>query len=136
MAVCPPTAELGFAWHRYQEVLRLLEMIDTRVSQQLQVHRIADSYQPEVRAWLAKRPRFHLHSTHLQLVARPAGAVVPRADRQDDPPWWFGGVEDLVAVIEQYQRVHNDEPKPFVRIANAESILTAKVRYGHMNSNK
>ncbi|MEO3743501.1 IS630 family transposase, partial [Plantactinospora sp. B5E13] len=40
-------------------------------------------------------------------------------------------VDDLVTAIEEYLRVHNDDPKPFVWTATAESIL-AKVRRGRV----
>jgi hypothetical protein len=40
-------------------------------------------------------------------------------------------VPDLIASIEKYMEVHNDEPKPFIWTATAESILT-KVRRGRV----
>jgi hypothetical protein len=43
----------------------------------------------------------------------------------------FASVDDLVAAITEYLQVHNDDPKPFVWIASAESILT-KVRRGRV----
>ncbi|MBM0260089.1 IS630 family transposase, partial [Micromonospora sp. 4G55] len=43
----------------------------------------------------------------------------------------FRSADDLVAAIEEYLRVHNDDPKPFVWTATAESILT-KVRRGRV----
>lgn len=43
----------------------------------------------------------------------------------------FRSVGDLVTAIEEYLRVHNDDPKPFVWTAAAESIL-AKVRRGRV----
>jgi hypothetical protein len=43
----------------------------------------------------------------------------------------FRSVPDLIAAIEEYLRVHNDDPKAFVWTATAESIL-AKVRRGRV----
>jgi hypothetical protein len=43
----------------------------------------------------------------------------------------FRSVGDLVEAIEEYLRVHNDDPKPFVWTATAESILE-KVRRGRV----
>ncbi|MBB5114151.1 hypothetical protein FHU28_003990 [Micromonospora echinospora] len=40
-------------------------------------------------------------------------------------------VADLVTAIEEYLRVHNDDPKPFVWTSTAETIL-AKVRRGRV----
>jgi hypothetical protein len=44
-------------------------------------------------------------------------------------------VPDLIAAIEKHMQVHNDEPKPFVWTATAESILT-KVRRGRVALNQ
>ena len=43
----------------------------------------------------------------------------------------FRSVPELVAAIENFLRVHNEDPKPFVWTATAESIL-AKVRRGRV----
>lgn len=43
----------------------------------------------------------------------------------------FGSVYDIVASIEEYLRVHNDNPEPFVWTATSESIL-AKLRRGRV----
>src|SRR3989337_1946831 len=65
-----------FARHRHNGFLLI---IDTRVPRKLQVHMIVDNYgthtHPDVQAWLAKHPRFHLHftptaSSWLNLVER------------------------------------------------------------------
>ena len=65
--------------HRHQEWLKFLKTIDRQVPKDLQVHLILDNYathkHDEVRKWLAKHPRFHLHftptsSSWLNLVER------------------------------------------------------------------
>ena len=43
----------------------------------------------------------------------------------------FKSVPDLIAAIENYLRLHNDDPKPFVWTATAEEIL-AKVKRGRV----
>jgi hypothetical protein len=40
-------------------------------------------------------------------------------------------VADLIAAIEEYLAVHNEDPKPFVWTATADSIL-AKARRGRV----
>jgi len=35
----------------------------------------------------------------------------------------FHSVEDLIETIEDFLRAHNDDPKPFVWTASAESII-------------
>jgi transposase len=53
--------------HRHQEFLSFLRHIEANVPHQLDVHLICDNYathkHPRVRAWLARRPRFHVHFT-------------------------------------------------------------------------
>src|SRR6266511_3401753 len=65
--------------HRNGEFLRFLRTIDRAVPKHLAVHLIVDNYgthtHDNVKAWLAKRPRFHLHftptsSSWLNLVER------------------------------------------------------------------
>ena len=65
--------------HRHTEFLKFLRTVDKQVPKGLQVHLICDNYathkHPNVQAWLAKHPRFHLHftptsSSWLNLVER------------------------------------------------------------------
>lgn len=53
--------------HRHQEFLRFLQTIDKAVPVELDLHLICDNYgthkTPEVRKWLLRHPRFHLHFT-------------------------------------------------------------------------
>lgn len=125
-----------FERHRHQEFLRFLRTIDTNVPRKLQIHMIVDNYgthtKPEVKAWLAKHPRFHLHftptsSSWLNLVERWFRELTDKMIRRGV----FHSVDDLITAIEQYLRVHNNDPKPFVWTATAESIL-AKVRRGRV----
>ena len=125
-----------FARHRHDEFLRFLRTIDTSVPRKLQVHMIVDNYgthtHPNVKAWLAKHPRFHLHftptsSSWLNMVERWFAELTDKMIRRGV----FRSVDDLVKAIEEYLRVHNDDPKPFVWTATAESIL-AKVRRGRV----
>lgn len=125
-----------FARHRHDEFLRFLRLIDTQVPRKLQVHMIVDNYgthtHPDVTAWLAKHPRFHLHftptsSSWLNLVERWFADLTGKMIRRGV----FGSVDDLIDAITEYLKVHNDDPKPFVWTATAESILE-KVRRGRV----
>jgi len=53
--------------HRHIEFLKFLRKIDKETPKGLQVHLICDNYathkHPNVKAWLAKHPRFHMHFT-------------------------------------------------------------------------
>jgi len=125
-----------FARHRHDEFLRFLRIIDTSVPRKLQVHMIVDNYgthtHPDVQAWLAKHPRFHLHftptsSSWLNLVERWFADLTGKMIRRGV----FGSVDELIDAITEYLKVHNDDPKPFVWTATAESILE-KVRRGRV----
>lgn len=125
-----------FARHRHDEFLRFLRTIDTSVPRKLQIHLIVDNYgthtHPQVKAWLAKHPRLRLHftptsSSWLNLVERWFSGLTTKMIRRGV----FHSVDDLVAAIEEFLRVHNDDPKPFVWTATAESILT-KVQRGRI----
>jgi transposase len=100
------------------------------------VHLILDNYathkHPNVQAWLAKHPRFHLHftptsSSWLNLVERWFRELTDKALRRGV----FHSVPDLITAIEAYLDAHNSDPKPFVWTATADDIL-AKVARGRV----
>lgn len=122
--------------HRHEELLKFLRTIDREVPKGLQIHLILDNYSTHkhanVNAWLAKHPRFHLHftptsSSWLNLVERFFGKLTDKALRRGV----FASVPDLIAAIEDYLNATNQDPKPFVWTATAESILN-KVRRGRV----
>jgi transposase len=122
--------------HRHQEWLKFLKTIDRQVPKDLQIHLILDNYpthkHEEVRSWLDKHPRFHLHftptsSTWLNLVERWFRELTDKASRRGV----FHSVPDFVASIQEYIDAHNDDPKPYIWTATAESIL-AKVARGRI----
>jgi DDE superfamily endonuclease len=97
---------------------------------------ICDNYgthkHPNVKKWLAKHPRFHLHFTHtssswLNLVERWFRDLTDKAIRRGV----FHSVNDLITAIEDYLKTNNDNPKPFIWTATAEQIL-AKVARGRV----
>lgn len=118
--------------HRHQEFLSFLRHVERNVSTELDVHLIVDNYSThkhaKVRAWLAKRPRFHLHFTPtyaswLNQVERWFGLITQQAIRRGS----FKTVKDLVAHIDRYITAYNQHSRPFKWTATAESIL-AKVQ--------
>ena len=93
----------------------LFRSIDRQVPKNLQVHLIVDNYgthtHDNVTAWLAKHPRFHLHftptsSSWLNLVERWFRDLTDKAIRRGV----FRSVPQLIAPIEQYLNVHNEDP--------------------------
>ena len=122
--------------HRNTEFLKFLRIIDREVPRGLQIHMICDNYgihkHANVKTWLAKHPRFHLHftptsSSWLNLVERWFRDLTDKAIRRGV----FHNVNDLITAIEDYLKVNNDNPKPFVWTATAEQIL-AKVARGRV----
>jgi putative transposase len=114
--------------HRHQEFLGFLRAIDKAVPADLDIHVILDNYathkHPKVKAWLAARPRWHLHfiptySSWLNLVERFFAHISDKAIRRGS----FHSVRDLVAKIDHFVTHYNQSCKPFVWTATAESIL-------------
>ena len=91
---------------------------------------------PEVKAWLARHPRFHMHFTPtsaswLNMVERFFRDLSENQLRRAA----FCSVPDLVNTIEQYIVKHNRDPKPFIWTAKASDIL-AKVTRARAKLNK
>jgi putative transposase len=89
---------------------------------------IVDNYathkHPKVKAWLAQRPRFHLHFTPtyaswLNQVERWFALITDRAIRRGS----YSSVKQLIARIEQFVAAYNKTSAPFVWTATADSIL-------------
>jgi transposase len=123
------------AHHRHQEFLSFLRHIDANVPKTLDVHLIVDNYgthkHAKVKAWLARRPRFHIHytptySSWLNQVERWFGLITQRAIRRGS----FSSVTDLRHQIERFVADWNQHPKPFVWTATAKSILAKLERLG------
>jgi transposase len=117
--------------HRHQEFLSFLKHVDHNTPPGMTLHLIADNYathkHPQVKAWLARHPRFHLHFTPtyaswLNQVERWFALITRQAIRRGS----FRTVRQLVDKIEQYVAHYNDHKRPFVWTATANSIL-AKV---------
>jgi transposase len=126
--------------HRHQEWLSFLRKIDRNTPKGKELHLIADNYathkHPEVKAWLAKHPRFHMHFTPtsaswLNMVERFFRDLSENQLRRAV----FRSVPELVCAIEQYVEKHNRDPKPFIWTAKASDIL-AKVTRARAKLNK
>ena len=117
--------------HRHIEFLAFLAQIDRRIPKELDLHLVLDNYathkHPDVVAWLATKPRFHLHfvptsCSWLNLVERFFAQITTKRIRRGS----FQSVKELQNEIKDYLRVHNKEPKPFKWTASAQAII-AKV---------
>ncbi len=114
--------------HRHQEFLGFLERIDAEVPAGLDVHLVIDNYcthkHAKVRAWLAARPRFHVHFTPtyaswLNQVERWFGIITRQEIRRGS----IGSIGELVRRIEAFVASYNARSRPFVWTATADEIL-------------
>ena len=114
--------------HRHQEFLTFLRHIDKNVPEGLELHLVLDNYSshkhPKVKTWLLNHPRYHLHftptySSWLNQVERWFGLITQRAIRRGS----FGSVKELVQKIDQFVQAYNENCKPFMWQATADSIF-------------
>lgn len=120
--------------HRATEFLDFLKEIDANVPDGLDVHIVMDNYAthktPKIKAWLARRPHYHVHLT-------PTSASwINQVER------WFAeltrkqiqrgvhtSVAQLEADIRSFIDQHNADPKPFRWTKSADEILAAVKRF-------
>ena len=114
--------------HRHQEFLKFLRHLDRELPPHLDLHLILDNYgthkHPNVKRWLSKRPRFHLHfiptsSSWLNLIERWFANLTVKQIRRGV----FHSVPDLIQSIHDYVNVNNDTPTPFIWTASVQSIM-------------
>jgi transposase len=114
--------------HRHIEFLKFLRTIDREITGDMDIHMILDNYgthgHPNVKTWLEKHPRFKLHftptsSSWLNLIERWFGEITRKRIRRGT----FRSVPELIDAIEEYIRLNNEDPKPFVWTKRAEDII-------------
>jgi len=120
--------------HRSVEFRKFLDKIEDSVPSSLDVHLILDNYgthkTASIRAWLAKRPRFHVHFTPtsaswLNLVERWFAALTEKQIRRGT----HRSVREIEGAIKDYLAVTNRSPKPFVWTRRADEILASLGRF-------
>ena len=119
---------------RAKEFIRFLDTIDESVPSDLDVHLILDNSSThktdEVKRWLLRRPRYHMHftptsSSWLNLVERFFSALTEQQLRRGV----HRSTKALVAAIEDYIAATNESPKPFVWTKSADEILKSLGNY-------
>jgi putative transposase len=114
--------------HRHQEFLRFLDRIDQ------EIHLVLDNYgthkHPELKKWLAARPRYHAHFTPTVL---PGSTRIERwfaeITRNRIRRGTFHGVRDLIKTIHAYSRLYNKNPRAFQLVASASRIIRKVNKY-------
>jgi transposase len=120
--------------HRAIEFRKFLARIDKAVPADLDVHLVCDNYAtrntPEIRAWLARHPRFHVHftptgSSWMNQVERWFGLLTDKLIRR--------GVHTSVRALENdikaWITTWNDNPRPFAWTKTADEILASLADY-------
>ena len=120
--------------HRAAEFKKFLARIDKAVPAGLDVHLVCDNYAthstPEVKAWLKRHPRFHVHftptgSSWMNQVERWFGLLTDKLIRR--------GVHTSVQALENDIRdwiaTWNDNPRPFTWTKTADEILSSLADY-------
>ena len=119
---------------RSLEIRKLLDRIDASVPPDVEVHIIMDNYgthkTPLIRAWFAKRPRYHVHFTPtygswLNLVERWFAELTSKQIRRGA----HRSVSELERAIVEFLKAHNADPKPFTWTKSADQILASIARF-------
>lgn len=120
--------------HRAIEFGQFLRHLDAEVPPDLDVHLILDNYAthktPQIRRWLARNPRFHLHFTPtgaswLNQVERFFSELTTKRLRR-------GSHRSVVALrrdIREWVTLWNESPRPFAWTKTADEILESVARY-------
>ena len=120
--------------HRAVEFRKFLNLINRSVPDDLDVHLVVDNVSthktPEIRKWLLRHPRFHLHftptySSWMNLVERWFAELTNKWLRQGT----HRSTKELESAIAHWIEQWNDEPKPFVWHKSADEILDTLAAY-------
>jgi transposase len=120
--------------HRATAFRKFLTAIDKAVPAGLDVHLVCDNYAthntPEIRAWLARRPRFHVHftatgSSWMNQVERWFALLTDKLIRRGV----HTSVRALESDIREWIAAWNDNPRPFTWTKTADEILNSLADY-------
>ena len=120
--------------HRGVEFRRFLNLINRSVPEDLDVHLVVDNVSthktPEIKKWLLRHPRFHLHftptySSWMNLVERWFAELTNKWLRRGT----HRSTRELESAIAQWIDQWNEEPKPFVWHKSADEILDTLATY-------
>ena len=126
--------------HRHQEWIKFLKLIDEQTPPGMDLHLIVDNYathkHPNVKAWLKRHPRFHIHftptaSSWLNLVERWFRELTQKCLQRGV----FRDLDDLLNTINDFIEAHNHNPQTFIWTASVQRILE-KVQRARDSLNK
>jgi len=120
--------------HRAVDFRRFLNLINRSVPEDLDVHLVVDNVSthktPEIKKWLVRHPRFHLHftptySSWMNLIERWFAELTNKWLRRGT----HRSTKELETAIESWIAHWNEEPKPFVWHKSADEILDTLASY-------
>ncbi len=119
--------------HRATEFLNFLKEIDARAPEDLDIHIIMDNYAthktPRIKAWLVRRPRYHVHFTPtsaswINQIERWFAELTRKQIRRGV----HTSVRHLEADIRAFIETHNKQPRPYRWTKSADEILASVKR--------
>jgi transposase len=126
--------------HRAEEFRRFLNLIDSSVPAQLDIHVVLDNSSthktPSIQRWLQRHPRFTLHftptySSWLNLVERWFAELTTKWIKRSA----HRSVRDLVASIRTRIANWNEHPRPYIWHKTADDILDSLANHRQRISN-
>ncbi|WP_371503102.1 IS630 family transposase [Kitasatospora sp. NBC_00374] len=120
--------------HRALEFKKFLVTIDKAVPAELDVHLVCDNYAThntaEIRAWLGRHPRFHVHftptgSSWINQVERWFGLLTDKLIRRGVHTSVKALEDDIKAWIDTW----NQDPRPFTWTKTSDEILKSLADY-------
>ncbi|MFC5670576.1 IS630 family transposase [Streptomyces incanus] len=120
--------------HRAIEFKKFLVTIDKAVPRELDVHLVCDNYAThntaEIRTWLSRHPRFHVHftptgSSWINQVERWFGLLTDKLIRRGVHTSVKALEDDIKAWIDTW----NENPRPFTWVKTADEILKSLADY-------
>ena len=120
--------------HRATEFRRFLDAIDAVVPANLDIHLVMDNYAthkaPAIKAWFARRPRYHLHFTPtyaswLNQVERWFALLTERQIRRGV----HRSIKELELAVAAFIADHNAAPRPFFWTKSADQIFSSIARF-------
>ncbi|MDP9074025.1 MAG: IS630 family transposase [Actinomycetota bacterium] len=126
--------------HRAVEFKKFLQLIDTEVPGDLEVHLVLDNYAthktPDIQRWLLRHPRFELHFTPtsgswLNMVERWFAELTTKRIKRGS----HISVRALEKDIREWIATWNSDPHPYLWHKTADQILESLARYCERISN-
>jgi putative transposase len=120
--------------HRSAEFLDFLKQIDRHMPAGTDVHPVIDNYAThktaQVKAWLARRPHWHIHFTPTSASwFNQVERWFAELTRKQIQRGVHRSVAELEADIKAFINAYNETPKPYGWIKSADEILASARRF-------